>query len=52
VTLPAFVFIELTIARGRRGWWGACAALLCLAVRNYMEEGFTNLLNEGSGRTG
>ena len=43
----AFVFVELTIARGRQRWWEACAALPYLAVRNYMKKGSPNLLNEG-----
>ena len=51
MTLPAFVFVELTIARGRRGWRGACAALPHLAVRNYADEGIANLVDEGTGRT-
>ena len=51
MAVPAFVLVELAIARGRRWWWGAYAALLRLAVRNYTEEGFANLVDEGSGRT-
>lgn len=49
---PAFVLVRLTIARGRRWWGGAHAALPCLAVGNYTEKGFANLVNEGTVRTG
>ena len=51
MALPAFVLVELTIARGRRGWRGACAALPHLAVRNYTNEGIADLLDEGTGGT-
>jgi len=51
MTLPGFFLIELTIARRRRGWWGAHAAFPSLPVRNYTEEGIANLVNEGTGRT-
>jgi len=51
MTLPGFFLVELTIARRRRGWWGAHAAFPSLPVRNYTEEGIANLVNEGTGRT-